>query len=396
MFLFFHLYIIMVVVMSMLTKENRKEIEKIILFSIVLIFAFIHIKEIWHFLGFLLQLLMPFILGIVIAFVLNILIHFIEKKLLDKSKMKAKRKRMISLLLSLAIVFTFIIVLLLLIIPQLQNTVSLFVDNMPKYEENVQELLDRFAIDPNIIKEIEEGVANFGDTAIEFIKNNRDQILEITLGVATNVISVIVNFVIAVVFAIYLLAQKEKLLLQLNKVLNAYLPTTKVNKIRDVAKLTNRICANFVSGQCLEAVIIGVLCFIGMLILGIPYAATISVLIGVTALIPVYGAFIGTIVGAFLIFMVSPIKALIFVIFILILQQFEGNLIYPKVVGKSVGLPGIWVFVAVTIGASLAGVVGMLISVPVASIGYSILATDVNYRLEAKSSKKILAKKKNS
>ena len=339
---------------------------------------------------------MPFILGIVIAFVLNILIHFIEKKLLDKSKMKAKRKRMISLLLSLAIVFTFIIVLLLLIIPQLQNTVSLFVDNMPKYEENVQELLDRFAIDPNIIKEIEEGVANFGDTAIEFIKNNRDQILEITLGVATNVISVIVNFVIAVVFAIYLLAQKEKLLLQLNKVLNAYLPTTKVNKIRDVAKLTNRICANFVSGQCLEAVIIGVLCFIGMLILGIPYAATISVLIGVTALIPVYGAFIGTIVGAFLIFMVSPIKALIFVIFILILQQFEGNLIYPKVVGKSVGLPGIWVFVAVTIGASLAGVVGMLISVPVASIGYSILATDVNYRLEAKSSKKILAKKKNS
>ena len=303
---------------------------------------------------------------------------------------------MISLLLSLAIVFTFIIVLLLLIIPQLQNTVSLFVDNMPKYEENVQELLDRFAIDPNIIKEIEEGVANFGDTAIEFIKNNRDQILEITLGVATNVISVIVNFVIAVVFAIYLLAQKEKLLLQLNKVLNAYLPTTKVNKIRDVAKLTNRICANFVSGQCLEAVIIGVLCFIGMLILGIPYAATISVLIGVTALIPVYGAFIGTIVGAFLIFMVSPIKSLIFVIFILILQQFEGNLIYPKVVGKSVGLPGIWVFVAVTIGASLAGVVGMLISVPVASIGYSILATDVNYRLEAKSSKKILAKKKNS
>ena len=199
---------------------------------------------------------------------------------------------------------------------------------------------------------------------------------------------------IAVVFAIYLLAQKEKLLLQLNKVLNAYLPTTKVNKIRDVAKLTNRICANFVSGQCLEAVIIGVLCFIGMLILGIPYAATISVLIGVTALIPVYGAFIGTIVGAFLIFMVSPIKALIFVIFILILQQFEGNLIYPKVVGKSVGLPGIWVFVAVTIGASLAGVIGMLVSVPIASICYSIIATDVNYRTEAKNSMKIIVKKK--
>lgn len=380
--------------MCVITKDNKKEIIKIICFAVVLIFAFIHIKEIWNFLGFLIKLLMPFIIGIVIAFVLNILINLIEKKLLNKSKMSNKSKRTISLILSLAIIFTFIIILLLLIIPQLKNTVELFVDNMPMYEENVKELLDKFNIDPNIVVEIEEGVKNFGDVAIDFIKNNSDKILEITLGVATNVISVIVNFVIAVVFAIYLLAQKEKLLLQLNKVLRAYFPTSKVSKIRDIAKLSNRICASFVSGQCLEAVIIGVLCFIGMLILGIPYAATISVLIGVTALIPVYGAFIGTIVGAFLIFMVSPIKALIFVIFILILQQFEGNLIYPKVVGKSVGLPGIWVFVAVTIGASLAGVIGMLVSVPIASICYSIIATDVNYRTEAKNSKKIIVKKK--
>ena len=380
----------------MITKENRKEILKIVLFAVLLIFAFIHIKEIWNFLGFLVKLLMPFIIGIVIAFVLNILIQFIEKKLLNKSKMSNKSKRSISLILSLAFIFTFIIILLLLIIPQLKNTVELFVDNMPMYEENVKMLLDKFNIDPSIVAEIEEGVKNFGDVAIDFIKNNGDQILEITLGVATNVISVIVNFVVAVVFAIYLLVQKEKLLYQLNKVLRAYLPVGKVSKIRDIAKLSNRICASFVSGQCLEAVIIGVLCFIGMLLLGIPYAATISVLIGVTALIPVYGAFIGTIVGAFLIFMISPLKALIFVIFILILQQFEGNLIYPKVVGKSVGLPGIWVFVAVTIGASLAGVVGMLVSVPVASICYSILATDVNYRIEAKNSKKIIAKKKSA
>ena len=380
--------------MCVITKDNKKEIIKIICFAVVLIFAFIHIKEIWNFLGFLIKLLMPFIIGIVIAFVLNILINLIEKKLLNKSKMSNKSKRTISLILSLAIIFTFIIILLLLIIPQLKNTVELFVDNMPMYEENVKELLDKFNIDPNIVVEIEEGVKNFGDVAIDFIKNNSDKILEITLGVATNVISVIVNFVIAVVFVIYLLAQKEKLLLQLNKVLRAYFPTSKVSKIRDIAKLSNRICASFVSGQCLEAVIIGVLCFIGMLILGIPYAATISVLIGVTALIPVYGAFIGTIVGAFLIFMVSPIKALIFVIFILILQQFEGNLIYPKVVGKSVGLPGIWVFMAVTIGASLAGVIGMLVSVPIASICYSIIATDVNYRTEAKNSKKIIVKKK--
>mgnify|MGYP001625088682 FL=1 len=378
----------------MMTKENKKDMIKFIIFAVVLIFAFIHIKEIWNFLGFILKLIMPFILGIVIAFVLNILINLIEKKLLNKAKMNEKSKRTISLLLSLAIVFTFIVVLLLLIIPQLKNTVELFVDNMPVYEENVKELLDKFNIDPEVVTEIEESVKDFGSVAIDFIKNNSEHVLEVTLGVASNVISVVVNTVIAFVFAIYLLVQKEKLLSQLNKVLKAYLPLNKVSKIRDIARLSNRICANFVSGQCLEAVIIGVLCFIGMLILGIPYAATISVLIGVTALIPVYGAFIGTIVGAFLIFMVSPIKALIFIIFIIILQQFEGNLIYPKVVGKSVGLPGIWVFVAVTIGASLAGIVGMLISVPVVSILYSILATDVNYRIQAKNSKKIIAKKK--
>ena len=378
----------------MMTKENKKDMIKFIIFAVVLIFVFIHIKEIWNFLGFILKLIMPFILGIVIAFVLNILINLIEKKLLNKAKMNDKSKRTISLLLSLAIVFTFIVVLLLLIIPQLKNTVELFVDNMPVYEENVKELLDKFNIDPEVVTEIEESVKDFGSVAIDFIKNNSEHVLEVTLGVASNVISIIVNTVIALVFAIYLLVQKEKLLSQLNKVLKAYLPLNKVSKIRDIAKLSNRICANFVSGQCLEAVIIGVLCFIGMLILGIPYAATISVLIGVTALIPVYGAFIGTIFGAFLIFMVSPIKALIFIIFIIILQQFEGNLIYPKVVGKSVGLPGIWVFVAVTIGASLAGIVGMLISVPIVSILYSIIATDVNYRINAKNSKKIIAKKK--
>ena len=379
-----------------LTKEVKKDIIQIILIAIILIFAFLNIKEIWSFLKFIIELIMPFIIGIAIAFVLNILMKFIERKLLDKVNMKTKSKRTISLLLGLALVFTFIIVLLLLIIPQLKNTFTLFVDNMPKYEENVRILLTKLNIDTAIMENIENAVQNFGDVAIDFIKNNSDQILEVTLGVASNVIGVVVNLVIAFVFAIYLLVQKEKLLGQISKVLRAYLPIKRVMKIRDIARLSNTTCAHFVSGQCLEAVIIGVLCFIGMLILGIPYAATISVLIGVTALIPIYGAFIGTILGAFLIFMVSPLKALIFIIFILVLQQLEGNLIYPKVVGKSVGLPGIWVFVAVTIGGALAGIVGMLISVPIASITYSVLATNVNYRLNAKNSKKILVGKKKS
>ena len=144
-------------------------------------------------------------------------------------------------------------------------------------------------------------------------------------------------------------------------------------------------------GQCIEAIIIGFLCFIGMLLLRLPYASTIAVLVGFTALIPIFGAFIGTAIGAFLIFMVSPLQALIFIVFILVLQQLEGNLIYPKVVGKSIGLPGIWVLVAVTIGASLNGILGMLLSVPVASIIYSIMKTNIKYRLQEKEQKKAQA-----
>lgn len=160
--------------------------------------------------------------------------------------------------------------------------------------------------------------------------------------------------------------------------MNAYLPKSVIEKINNVAILSNKVFSSFVSGQCIEALIIGILCFIGMIILRLPYAGAISVLVGFTALIPVFGAFIGTIFGAFLIFMINPIQAIIFIIYIIVLQQLEGNLIYPHVVGKSVGLPGIWVLVAVSVGASINGVLGMLLSVPIVSIIYSIVKTDVN------------------
>ena len=166
--------------------------------------------------------------------------------------------------------------------------------------------------------------------------------------------------------------------------MSAYLKPRTVNRINKYASMANTTFSNFVTGQCLEALIFGSLCFLGMLILRLPYATTIAVLLGFTALIPVFGAFIGTFLGAFLILMISPIKAIIFVVFILVLQQIEGNLIYPKVVGKSVGLPGIWVLVAVTVGASINGILGMLLSVPLASIIYSILKTDVNLKLKKK------------
>lgn len=365
----------------MLNKELKKDILKIIVFTICLIFMFIYIKPVWNFLGIVLKLVTPFIIGLTIAFVLNILVNFLEKKLFNKTKISEKAKHNLSIILSLAIILSFIIFMLLLIIPQIKNTTNLFIDNMPTYQENVIDLLDKIGVNNEIRANIIAKSKDFGEKITIYLKDNSNVIATNILGIASNVVSSVVNLTIGVIFAIYLLLEKEHLLHQIRKVLNAYLPDKKVSKIGSICHLSNKTFANFVSGQFLEAIIIGGLCLIGMLVLRIPYAATISILVGFTALIPVFGAFIGTGIGAFLIFMVNPMKALIFIIFILILQQIEGNLIYPKVMSKRVNLPGIWVLVAVTIGASISGILGMLLSVPIASIAYSILATNVNERL---------------
>ncbi len=363
---------------------SLKELKKIILYTVILIFAFIYIKDIIGILKYIFKLLMPFIIGLAIAFVLNVLINVIEKKWFKNWQASLTTKRTVSLLLALTIVIGFIVFLLFLIIPNLQNTIAIFADNIPKYNENLQSMLNNLGIDSNIVNEIVEVLKALGDSASTYIKENSNQVLEVTLGIATNVVTGFINVTIGIVFAIYFLGQKEKLGAQVNKLLEAYVPDAKRKKIQDIASLSNKTFANFIGGQCIEAIIIGVLCFIGMFILRLPYATTISVLVGFTALIPVFGAFIGTIIGAFLIFMISPIQALIFILFIIVLQQLEGNLIYPKVVGKSVGLPGIWVLVAVTIGASINGILGMLISVPIASIIYSVIAMNVKYRLNEK------------
>ena len=361
-----------------------KDLKYLILYTVVLIFAFIYIDKILNFLGYIIKLFMPFIIGLAIAFVLNVLVNVVERKWLKNWKVKAMTKRAIGLIIALTIVFGFIVFLLFLIIPNLQNTIAIFADSIPVYNENLQDLLNSLGIDANIINEVVEVFRNLGDIASTYIKENGNQVLETTLGIATNVVAGFINVTIGFVFAIYFLAQKEKLSMQVEKLMDAYLPDKIINKVKDIASLANKIFSNFVGGQCIEAIIIGFLCFLGMLVLRLPYASTISVLVGFTALIPVFGAFIGTIIGAFLIFMISPLQALIFIIFILVLQQLEGNLIYPKVVGKSVGLPGIWVLVAVTVGASINGVLGMLLSVPIASIIYSVVATNVRYRLEEK------------
>lgn len=378
-------------------EKNKKTIMELILFTVIVIFAFINISYIWIFIKYVIKIFMPFIIGAMMAFVLNVLLNVVENKIFKKLNQKntktwQKIKRPISLVTTFIMIIALIALILGLIIPQLKNTVELFTENFDSYKTESVELLEKVGIKQENINELNKNLENLKDEVTNYVNENKNEIMQTTVGVATSVFGTITSIVLGIVFAIYILLKKEDLTRQFKKLTKAYLPEKKQKTLEEISSLSNKTFGNFVSGQCMEALIIGVLCFIGMLILQIPYAATISVLVGFTALIPVFGAFIGTAVGAFLILMVDPGKALIFIIFIIILQQLEGNLIYPKVVGNSVGLPGIWVMVAVTVGASIAGILGMLLSVPICSILYSIVRTKVNSRIDQKNKEKIKIK----
>lgn len=380
-------------------EKNKKTIIELIIFTVVIIFAFVNIEALWGFITYIIKIFMPFIIGVMIAFVLNVLLNVVENKLFKKlneknGKVWKKIKRPTSLITTFIIIIALIAFILGLLIPQLQNTATIFTENFDSYKKESIKILDKIGIDDKDIKVLNKNIEKIKGEVTSYVGDNKQEIVQTTFGVASSVVGTITSLVLGIVFAIYILLKKEDLARQSRKVLKAYLPEKKEKRIREIANLSNKTFGNFISGQCLEALIIGVLCFIGMFILQIPYASTISVLVGFTALIPVFGAFIGTVIGAFLILMVDPTKAIIFIIFILILQQLEGNLIYPKVVGKSVGLPGIWVMVAVTVGASIAGVLGMLLSVPICSVLYSILKTDVNNRIDQKNKQPLTIKHK--
>lgn len=365
-------------------SEIRKNIVFIITYIAILIFALVNFEKILSILGYIINILSPFLFGIILAFVLNVLVNFIEKKIFGKikpSKTWKKVKRPVSITLSLIFVVLMIVFIMNLLIPQLKNSVSLFTESLPEYKEDVIGVLNKFDVTDSTINKVSEYLDNFSKIITDYIKGNSKDVITVTTEVATSIVEIISKAIIAIVFAIYMIAQKETLRRQFDKLMNAYLKPKNIDKINTVAVTANKTFSNFVTGQCLEALIFGSLCFIGMLIFGFPYAPTISVLIGFTALIPIFGAFIGTALGAFLILMVSPIKAILFVVFIIILQQIEGNFIYPKVVGKSVGLSGMWVLLSVTVGASVGGILGLLIATPLCSLLYSFLTQIVNDRI---------------
>lgn len=364
--------------------KTRKDILFIISYVAIIIFALVNFDKIISVLGYVINVLSPFIIGALLAFVLNVLIKFIETKIFGKikdGKVWKKIKRPLSITISLILVGLIIYFVMNLLIPQLRNSVSLFSETLPGYKEDVIDIFEKFDVEEKTIDKVSEYLDNFTKVITDYIKGNSKDVLSITTEVAASIISIVSKGIISLVFAIYIIAQKETLKRQVNKLMKAYLKPRVSDKITDIAVMSNKTFSNFVTGQCLEAIIFGVLCFFGMLALRLPYASTISVVIGFTALIPVFGSIIGTALGAFLILMISPVKAIIFVVFIIVLQQLEGNLIYPKVVGKSIGLPGMWVLFSVTIGASVAGIWGMLVATPLFSVLYSIFSKMINDRI---------------
>ena len=374
--------------------KTRKDIIIIISYIALVIFALVNFSKIFTFLGKVISIFSPFLLGIILAFVLNVLNNFIEKKIFGKikpSKIWNKIKRPLCITLSLILVFLTIFFVMNLLIPQLKNSASLFTDTLPAYKEDIIGILNKFDVDESTVNKVGEYLDNFGKVITDYIKGNSKDVITVTTEVATSVVNIISKGIITLVFAIYMIAQKETLSKQINKVMKAYLKPKTINKINTIGTLANKTFSNFVTGQCLEALIFGSLVFVGMLIFRFPYASTIGVLLGFTALIPIFGAFIGTAIGFILIMMVSPVKAILFVVFIIVLQQIEGNLIYPRVVGKSIGLPGMWVLLSVTVGGSIGGILGMLIATPLCSLLYALFTKMVNDRLK---SNKIVTKVK--
>jgi len=372
-----------------LNKGNMKKIRGLILFTAGVCLAGVKLDVLLEGIFFLLSIVRPFIYGAAIAFVLNIPMKAIEKSLFSKAKNPKveKVKRPASIFLAFAAVVLVIVFVTVTVVPQVTKTMIELGNKIPKFLADVQIWLEElFASQPQLIALLEEfdpAETNWDsivDTVIDFLQNGLGSVVSSTVTVASTIIGGVVNLFVALVFSFYILSQKEKLGSQFRRILHAYFPQKVYDKVLEVTSLAGRNFSSFITGQCMEAVILGTMFVITMALFGFPYAVMVGVLIAFTALIPIVGAFIGCFVGAFLIMVDDPVKAIWFLVLFIVLQQIEGNLIYPHVVGNSVGLPSIWVLAAVTIGGSLMGVVGMLIFIPILSTVYALLREDVNER----------------
>lgn len=367
--------------------KDKKQGIFYITYAMVLFFLLYNIKTLLGLGNSIVGILLPFIAGAGIAFILSLPMGFIERNLtkLVGGKKAERWKRPVSLILTLVLFVAIIAIVVVLIIPAVRDAAEKIIETVPMFLTTVINWMEEAHIPADELEawlnEMTINWAEIGQKALSFVKNWSTGFLVSTVDVVSSVIGVVADSVIAFIFAIYILCAKENLYRQFKMILYAFVPEKVADQVMKVGKLTHRTFSNFFAGQCLEACILGGMFVVAMTVLRIPYAILIGVLIAVTALIPIFGAFIGCAMGVFLILMVNPMKALVFFIMFFVLQQIEGNLIYPKVVGGSVGLPSIWVLMAVSVGGSLAGVIGMILFIPLFSVVYALFREQTYSRL---------------
>ena len=366
-----------------LDKAKPKQTIKLIVLTGIVLLIILYFPEVIDKTKALFAIFYPLLLGALIAFILNILMSGYEKLYFPASKNRiiVGTRRGMCVVLSILTIVLIIYFVLRIIIPQVGHTIHLISAGFPDMYNNVLTWLKQYSDEiPGLQQRLaalnmdgaaimQKGLALFGNWAFG------------TASFIGSVFSKIVTFILALIFSIYILFEKENLKVRFDKLFKAYMSKDRREKFYKDLRLTSRVFSDYIIGQCKEALILGGLCAIGMWIFGFPYALSVGSVIGLTALIPIIGAYIGAAIGFFLIVIVDPVQALLFIVFIVVLQQIEGNLIYPKVVGNSIGLPGIWVLAAITVGGGLMGIAGVLLGVPVAATIYKLLGQAVNARL---------------
>lgn len=337
-----------------------------------------------------LSLFNPLLVGGILAFTLNIPLTKLESILFPKAKKAVlqKLRRPLAIILSFAVVIAVLTVFINIVVPETVKAVSVFIRSLPNFMEGVKDLLAKYSSQLPVlqkwVQKLDLEWAQLAQKAFSALQQGVTGLVGSTFSVISSTVSAVISVIIGIIFSVYVLANKEKLSRQLKRLMHVYLKEKTEKNITHVAGICYDIFRSFIGGQCIEAFILGSLCFLGMMILRLPYATMIGATVGITALIPVVGAFIGITFGALMILMLDPMKSLIFLIFIIILQQIEGNVIYPKVVGASVGLPGIWVLAAVTVGGGVGGIIGILLAVPTTSVIYVLVKEAVERRDPAK------------
>lgn len=373
-----------------LSQETVKRIRELIVFAALVVVVLWKYEVVIKVLAFLWSIIFPFALGGAIAFVINVPMSFLERTIFGeketRSKKKAKIARPLSLILTLLLVVLMIVVILFVLIPQLGETFASLGTNIAAFLPEMREWIAKFTHDNKEIMEWVNQIQYDPDKilswAVGFVGNGAGNVMSTTVSAVGTLISGFTTFFIAFSFACYILFQKEKLHVQARKVMFAFLPKGRAEAALEICSLAYKTFSSFLTGQCVEALILGTMFVVTMSVTGLPYALLVGMVIAFTALIPVFGAFIGCGLGTLMIFIANPKQAIFFVVLFLVLQQIEGNLIYPHVVGGSVGLPSIWVLAAVSVGGNLMGVVGMLIFIPLASVIYALFREVVYLKLK--------------